>query len=270
MTLNWEKVDAIPGWFPFQSYCVWRALLDRQAGERGDLFEIGVWKGRSASVLASYRKPGEKLYLCDLRLDEPAVQQAIGSVGAATSDLVALSGPSAELAGKLDLKAMFRSVRWFHIDGEHTGTSVYRELEIAHAVLNPGGIVVIDDFFSSRYPANTTEAVRYIEKNPFHFRLLAVAFNKGYLCRPEALGGWMDFMAEDMTLAMRRHGLSATIFKTTGPWDNDAVGIVDYVEEAGPVAGPDDKPQAWHMIRTRAVWSPFFYLRSFARMLGFK
>ena len=56
MTLSWEKIDAIPGWFMFQSYCVWRALLDQQAGVSGDLFEIGVWRGRSASVLASYRK----------------------------------------------------------------------------------------------------------------------------------------------------------------------------------------------------------------------
>ena len=68
--LSWEKIDAIPGWFLFQSYCVWRALLDQQTRITGDLFEIGVWRGRSASVLASYRKGGEKLYLCDLRLDE--------------------------------------------------------------------------------------------------------------------------------------------------------------------------------------------------------
>ena len=51
--LSWEKIDAIPGWFMFQSYCVWRALLDQQAGTSGDLFEIGVWRGRSASVLAA-------------------------------------------------------------------------------------------------------------------------------------------------------------------------------------------------------------------------
>ena len=45
--LSWEKIDAIPGWFMFQSYCVWRALLDQQARISGDLFEIGVWRGRS-------------------------------------------------------------------------------------------------------------------------------------------------------------------------------------------------------------------------------
>ena len=90
---------------------------------------------------------------------------------------------------------MHQTVRWFHIDGEHTGTAVYRELEFANRIVNTDGIVVIDDFFSPRYPANTTEVIRYLEKNPFHFRLLAVGFNKGYLCRPESLPRYMDFMA---------------------------------------------------------------------------
>ncbi len=274
MTLSWDKIDAIPGWFTFQSYCTWRALLDQQAqqqaGVTGDLFEIGVWRGRSASVLASYRKPDERLYLCDLRLDEPAVQAAIRSVGLKPSHIVPLSGPSADLPAKLDLQAMHQTVRWFHIDGEHTGSAVYRELELAHAIVNAGGIVVIDDFFSSRYPANTTEAVRYLEKNPFHFRLLAVGHNKGYLCRPESLPRYMDFLAEDFTLALRRYGHRATVFKTTGPWDADAVGIVDYVDEAGPIAGPDSEPQLWHMIRTRPVWSPLWHLRNGLRLIKSK
>jgi len=272
MSLSWEKIDAVPGWFGFQSYAVWRALLEHQQDRKlgGDLFEIGVWKGRSAAVLATYRRPEEKLYLCDLALDQPAVHAALRSVAIEPAGIVPLSGLSEELAGKLDLKAMFQTVRWFHIDGEHTGVSVWRELEIGNAVLNAGGIVVIDDFFSPRYPANTTEAVRYLDKNPFHFRLLAVAFNKGYLCRPEAVAGYMDYLASDMTLAMRRHGLRATIFKSTGPWDTDAVGIVDYVDEAGPVAGPDREPQLWYNIRTRPVWSPFWHLRNLAGMLGLR
>src|SRR5262245_34320688 len=114
--LSWEKIDAIPGWFMFQSYCVWRALLDQQAGTSGDLFEIGVWRGRSASVLANYRKGQEKLYLCDLRLDEPAVLKSIRSTGIEPTNLVPMSGPSADLPAKLDFKAMHQAVRWLHID----------------------------------------------------------------------------------------------------------------------------------------------------------
>jgi len=265
--LSWEKIDAIPGWFTFHSYCVWRALLDHQVGIDGDMFEIGVWRGRSASVLASYRKADEKIYLCDLRLDLPAVESAIRSVDLEPTNLVPLSGPSSDLPSKLDFQAMHDSVRWCHIDGEHTGTVVYRELEIANRIVNTDGIVVIDDFFSPRYPANTTEVIRYIEKNPFHFRLLAVGFNKGYLCRPESLPRYMDYMASGMSQALERYGAVCTIFKTTGPWDTDAVGITKYVPDAGNIAGPDDEPQTWHMIRTRPIWGPLRHIRNGWRML---
>lgn len=251
--LTWEKIDAVPGWFGFHSYGLWRALLDHQSGTAGDLFEIGVWKGRSAAVLASYCKVGETLWLCDLQLDRPAVDGALASVGAAPAKIVAMSGPSRDLRGKLDVGAMHQSVRWFHIDGEHTGPAVYDELELAHRLLAPRGLVVIDDFFSPRYPSNTTEAVRYLEKNPFHFRLFAVAFNKGYFCRPEALPGYLDFAAERLGEAMLHYGAKTTLWKSSGPWDTDAIGITSFVDAAGTIHGPDTNPHYWNMMREQPV-----------------
>ncbi|HTR84141.1 MAG TPA: class I SAM-dependent methyltransferase [Reyranella sp.] len=256
--LSWEKIDAIPGWFGFGSYCIWRALLDQQTrmGATGDFFEIGVWKGRSASVLANYRKGREKIYLCDIKMDEPAIQTAIRSTGIEPANLVPIETSSADLASRLDLRTMHRSVRWVHIDGEHTGPAVYRELELANRIANDDGLVVIDDFFSERYPANTTEAIRYLEKNPFHFRFLAVGYNKAYFCRPEALPKYMEFMSSGMAEALLKYGAPSTIFKTTGPWDTDAVGIVAYLDGVGPVAGADNEPYRWDMIRTKHVWGP--------------
>ena len=267
--LTWEKVDAISGWFGVHSYALWRSLLDFQkaGGVRGDLFEIGVWRGRSAAVLASYQEEGETLYLCDLKVDDVAIRAAFASIGAADRKVVAISAPSSELPGRLDLRALHQSVRWLHIDGEHTGPAVYSELELAHRIVRPDGLVVIDDFFSPRYPANTTEVIRYLEKNPFHFRLLAVGFNKGYLCRPESLPRYMDFMASGMSRTLGGYGAKTTIFKTTGPWDTDAVGITDFVDDAGPIAGPDNEPQRWHMMRTRHVWGPVRHLQNGWRML---
>ncbi|TMJ23732.1 MAG: class I SAM-dependent methyltransferase, partial [Alphaproteobacteria bacterium] len=153
--LSWEKVEAIPGWFGFHSYALWRSLLDFQKAEdvRGDLLEIGVWRGRSASVLASYRRDGETLYLCDLEVDGEALRAVFDTVGAASPRMVAISAPSSELPGRLDLRALHQAVRWMHIDGEHTGAAVYAELELAHRIVRADGLVVIDDFFSPRYPA---------------------------------------------------------------------------------------------------------------------
>ena len=121
---------------------------------------------------------------------------------------------------------MHQTVRWFHIDGEHTGTAVYRELEFANRIVNTDGIVVIDDFFSPRYAANTTEVIRYLEKNPFHFRLLAVGFNKGYLCRPESLPRYMDFMASGMSRALSTYGAAQLLVELEQLRDREELEVV--------------------------------------------
>lgn len=77
----------------------------------------------------------------------------------------------------------------------------------------------------------------------------------------------MDYMASGMSQALERYGAVCTIFKTTGPWDTDAVGITKYVPDAGNIAGPDDEPQTWHMIRTRPIWGPLRHIRNGWRML---
>jgi hypothetical protein len=267
--LTWDKVDAISGWFGFHSYALWRSLLDFQNAEnlRGDLFEIGVWRGRSASVLATYCRDDETLHLCDLEVDDAAMRAAFESVGATGRKVVAISAPSSALPGRLDLRAMHHSVRWMHIDGEHTGTAVYSELEVANQIVRPDGLVVIDDFFSPRYPANTTEAVRYLEKNPFHFRLFAVGFNKGYFCRPESLARYMDFAVGGLSDALLGYGCKTTLFKTTGAWDTDAIGITGFVDDAGTIAGPDTNPHYWDMLRRQPVRSIGSRLRNAWREL---
>ena len=100
MTLTWEKVDAIPGWFGAHSYALWRSLLDFQAENvRGNLFEIGVWRGRSASVLASYCRDDESLYLCDIQVDAPALSTAFEGVGAKGRNIVTICGAVQRAAG---------------------------------------------------------------------------------------------------------------------------------------------------------------------------
>jgi hypothetical protein len=267
MMLSWQKVDAIPGWFGAHSYALWRSLLDFQAESvHGNLFEIGVWRGRSASVLASYCRDDETLYLCDIQVDEPSLSTAFEGVGAKGRNIVTIAAPSSELPRRLDLRTMHQTVRWMHIDGEHTGSAVYSELELANQIVRTDGLVVIDDFFSPRYPANTTEAVRYLEKNPFHFRLLAVAFNRGYFCRPESLPLYMDYIAGGLSRALQAYDCPSTIFKTTGPWDTDAVGITSFMPEAGSIAGPDNQPHRWHMMGARNVWSPWRHIQNGFRM----
>ena len=161
-----------------------------------------------------------------------------------------------------------RRVRWFHIDGEHTGTAVYRELEFANRIVNTEGIVVIDDFFSPRYPANTTEVDPLPREEPVPLPPARGRFQQGLSLpsrEPAALHGL--------------HGLGHVggAFRATAPRPRSSrppargtptpSASPTIVDDAGPIAGPDNEPQRWHMMRTRHVWGPMRHLQNGWRML---
>src|SRR5260370_42062976 len=59
--LSWATIDAIPGWFMFQSYYVWRALLDQQARVAGGPGETGRWPRPPARRLRLQRHRPQQL-----------------------------------------------------------------------------------------------------------------------------------------------------------------------------------------------------------------
>ena len=180
---------------------------------------------RSASVLANYRRATRSLYLCDLRLDEPAAtsrsapRNRAGEPGAAV-------GTSADLPAKLDLKAMHQSVRWFHRRRAHRHRGLSRA-RIRQSHRQYPGHRRGRRLLLAALPANTTEVVRYMEKNPFHFRLLAVGFNKTICAGPRACRvtwiSWLGHVGRAARLWRQDHDL-----QDDGPWDTDAVGITDF------------------------------------------
>ncbi len=51
---NWTRIATIEGFFSRDQYVVWQWFFDyqRRRAIKGDITEIGVWKGRSAAALA--------------------------------------------------------------------------------------------------------------------------------------------------------------------------------------------------------------------------
>jgi hypothetical protein len=139
-----------------------------------------------------------------------------------------------------------------HIDGEHTGSAVYSELELANRIVNPragGDRRLLLAALSRQHH----RGVRYLEKNPFHFRLLAVGLQQGLLLPPESLPRYMDFIAGGcralLGLRLQEHDL-----QDHRPWDTDAVGITGFMSRAGRSPGPTTIRTSWHMLRTQPVW----------------
>jgi hypothetical protein len=214
----WETVDAVEGWFTFESYCLWNALLPVQP-ESGDLVEVGVHKGRSARVLAGHRRAGEQVRLCD-----PALS---GGVPAGLEDCEIL----AQRSSLLQLERS--TVRWFHIDGEHSGRAVYGDLATADAALAEGGLIALDDFFSPQYPQITEAVYGYLRDHPYSLRLVLVGFLKAYLCRPSHYLFYQDFIVRGLPGAMAALGAPVSLCKTSGPEDCFTFGVYAYREDLG-------------------------------------
>ena len=82
--------------------------------------------------------------------------------------------------------------RFIHVDGEHTPECLSQDLELAHAVLNPRGVMVLDDMLHPGYPTLITTVLAYLERHP-QMRVMAIldresitAAAKFVICRADA------------------------------------------------------------------------------------
>ena len=86
-------------------------------------------------------------------------------------------------------------------------------------------------------------------------------------------------IVDEVDITAKRIGaISCVVVRKDGSLsgsNNDWYGFVQNLKQtfpgwradAGPVAGPDNEPQRWHMMRTRHVWGPWRHLQNGWRML---
>ena len=154
-----EKIDTIfstvKGYTQRPALALWDILLGHQqrVGTVGNLCEIGVGYGLTATVAATYLRPDEKLILVDYpgRFRQTVEDAVIAHAGAEAWRAVEWNAMDSREFRRGMTAAELGPVRWFHIDGEHTDEAVSNDLDMAHDLLGRDGIVCMDDFFSMRY-----------------------------------------------------------------------------------------------------------------------
>jgi hypothetical protein len=162
--LSWEKIDAIsglvrlpllrpvaqPARLPERRNCA--ATCSRSAC--GAAARPRCWPPTAAATRRSISATSGR---------RRGVRTAFAGVGRGRK-LVAISAPVERAAGRLDLSAMHRACAGCTSTASTPARPSTRARARQPASCGPTGLVVIDDFFSPRYPANTTEALRYMEK----------------------------------------------------------------------------------------------------------
>lgn len=160
----------IPGWFFWVDRQLFGTLLRSQESRPpGDLVELGTYLGKSAVVIGDFIRPRERFVALDLfgrtdlldagqgsnrreveksysSLTRPAFESNYLAHHPALPTIV--EGPSSVIMEHVDDGA----ARFVHIDASHLYEHVRLDAEHARRMLQPGGLVIFDDYRSEHTP----------------------------------------------------------------------------------------------------------------------
>jgi predicted O-methyltransferase YrrM len=206
----YQEIAAIPGWFHRMDMEVFRLLLltteDRLGG--GDLAELGVYLGKSASLIGWGKRPGETFTVIDLFGEDAPAERNQAENQASYADLtqeafekhyltvhdtlpVVIRGPSSTIVDH----AEHGTHRFVHVDASHLYTHVVDDIAAVRKLLKPGGVVVFDDYRSSHTPGVAAAVWRATAED---LRPFALTGNKLYATFDDS-EPWRDVLAGWLT-----------------------------------------------------------------------
>lgn len=243
-------LDRMNGWFSPASHAIFSIFLKYQIQNKikGNLCEIGVWEGKSASIICKNAQELEKIFLVDPLLNKytESVMRNIDNIcRTIPNNLVMCNIESDNLFSIGEMRKLFHSFRFIHIDGCHTGSNIYSDLVTAEKLLTNDGIVVVDDYFNISYTQITEALYKYLYINPYSFRIFCVGFNKAYLCRPNVYSKYYSFCMSALQLELLKKQIAVTIKKTSGIGDCYTISIEGFNKLTDPMngfRGPDWEP----------------------------
>lgn len=237
-----EKLYSIEGWFSPASHALFSFFLDYQNENKvnGNLGEIGVWHGKSATIICKKVKENQNIFLIDpflLNVKEIVLRNIDKVCLEIPKNLILMNGISDDFVKISNFTQLHNSFRFFHIDGCHTGTNIYRDLSLADKLISSDGIVVIDDYFNLSYPQITEALYKFCQLNPYSFRIFCVGFNKAYLCRPESFSKYYSLTTSSMQESLFTKGIYVTIKKTSSLGDSFSISVELYNQQTDPLSG---------------------------------
>tara|TARA_R110002110_G_scaffold376568_2_gene586636 strand:+ start:148468 stop:149214 length:747 start_codon:yes stop_codon:yes gene_type:complete len=208
--------NATEGYMDSGALGSWDALLTFQNTMKieGDFFEIGAFRGKSATIMANHARANEKVTLVDSELEGNVMRETLARVDKIKPGTAIHVCRSDELTRHFDVDAAASSCRWIHIDGGHSMAAVINDLKIADTLLQHDGMICMDDFFAPHWPQVTAAVFRYLYTAATDLNLVLVGFNKGFLCRTSALKTYLRFMSDGLSEALNNRATPNTVAKT--------------------------------------------------------
>jgi predicted O-methyltransferase YrrM len=151
--------------------CCGLLRIQTELGTTGPVAEIGAFEGRFFIALAHALAPGETALAIDL-FDWPDAavidrfRRNCVRHGVPSERCIAWQADSRGMAcEELLAKLAGRRPRFLHIDGEHSRAALSKDLELATAVLAPGGVIALDDMLHPGYPTLMVAVCEYLARH---------------------------------------------------------------------------------------------------------
>lgn len=168
------------------------ADLHEDMGIAGPSAEIGVHHGKFFIPLHNMMRPGEKSVAMDIFGDQSqnpdqsghgakdVFLQNVRKFGRAPEDVACIQANSLliEAAQQAEIEVQYGKFRLFSIDGSHTAQHTFHDFQTAMSLLQWGGVIFVDDYYSPHWPGvheaiNRHYALGTPKVSPFLF-----AYNK--------------------------------------------------------------------------------------------
>jgi Methyltransferase domain len=195
--------DNVEGMLSPFSMAVMDSLLSFQAtrGVKGDIVELGVYRGKSATILSGRLSVGEQLHLYDIAdyFDRDALKKTGAPI-------------SFNIANTTDLsRRSFRSfkgkIRFCHIDASHMFEPTMHEMALADYMLAADGILCLDDYTNLNYSQILAATFKYLFTRRTDLTMFMVTDEKAYLCRRSRFPAHAEFVLKSIISKMAERGV---------------------------------------------------------------
>ncbi len=184
----------VPGMSSRFSATIAGHLLRRQSetGITGSVAEIGTFEGRFFIALGLALAPGEHAYGFDLFAwpgsDLLATLEANAARhGLARDRFTPCAFDTAKLTpAEFSNHTGGKPLRFIHIDGDHTSEALTQDLKLAHAALDPRGVICIDDMLHPAFPFLVVTVHDYLTQHS-EMRLMCVIDREDIIGAPKFL-----------------------------------------------------------------------------------
>lgn len=193
-----KLVDTIDGWYVYKEV---NPILEkinnfhRENNIRGDILEIGIYRGKSFIPLALLTTNDEKRIAIDSFGNFSQTDWTYGSgninkqkfqenyykiVGNYNFNLIEKNSSDITPIDILNISS--DRIRIFSIDGDHTAKGTYNDLFLAKNTLSDRGIIIVDDYTNNEWPT-VKEGVDMFLKDNDDISVLFIEHNKLFACK---------------------------------------------------------------------------------------